>query len=269
MAESMKLSLRDAALYTLAGMGIACEKLTDWLIRFEFRLPNELQALNIVCEFDPNQLMMIGSVVLNVDQTDTSRIREVGEFLHRANYGFIPGNFELDYDTGQVRYRTSKCIDTDQDDHGLFLRVFSEVVTPYLVYGDALADVLLNGADPKESAENVHAELGNEKIFRIIDEIFSGFMNLPVDDEDETIEAFAGSFEGLEPYAAEGYMAVIRLFSALYADGMGMLPPLDPDSMDMQLFPIDEQDEDFELDDEDEESDEEEDQTDDEPSFFA
>ncbi len=32
---------------------------------------------------------------------------EISEFLTRANYGIIIGNFELDFDDGEVRYKTS------------------------------------------------------------------------------------------------------------------------------------------------------------------
>ncbi len=30
----------------------------------------------------------------------------VGEFLHRANYGLLNGNFELDYENGAIQYKT-------------------------------------------------------------------------------------------------------------------------------------------------------------------
>lgn len=36
----------------------------------------------------------------------------VAEFITRANYGMILGNFELDFDDGEVRYKTS--IDVDE-----------------------------------------------------------------------------------------------------------------------------------------------------------
>ena len=40
-----------------------------------------------------------------------SRVEEkyyntVGEFLHRANFGLKNGNFEMDYNDGQIRYKT-------------------------------------------------------------------------------------------------------------------------------------------------------------------
>ena len=40
-------------------------------------------------------------------QVPKPKRRAVGEFLSRANYGMIIGNFELDFDDGEIRYKTS------------------------------------------------------------------------------------------------------------------------------------------------------------------
>lgn len=39
----------------------------------------------------------------------------VAEFLSRANYGLLLGNFEMDYNDGEVRYRTSIIVDNNED----------------------------------------------------------------------------------------------------------------------------------------------------------
>lgn len=41
-----------------------------------------------------------------VDAPEERRLA-VAEFLTRANYGLILGNFELDYEDGEIRYKTS------------------------------------------------------------------------------------------------------------------------------------------------------------------
>ena len=41
------------------------------------------------------------------DTIPDERRLEVAEFLHRANYGLLLGSFEMDYDRGEVRYRTA------------------------------------------------------------------------------------------------------------------------------------------------------------------
>lgn len=272
MTDSMKLSPRDAAMMCLARLGFTCETLTDRLIRFEFRLPNDLQALSIVCEFEPGQIMMIATVVINADMTDPYPIREVGEFLHRANYGFVPGNFELDYDTGQVRYRLSKCIDPEQEDRGLFLRTLSEVISPFLVFGEALSDVLLHYADASESIENSHDGFHTENIFSMLDELFQGFAemaesNLSEADEEEAFRTLMEPYTGMEPYLMEGYLDVVRLFSSLFTDDFGSFD----DPVDTQVFPFDPLDQDDEMDEEDDDSEEEDDPElpDDLVSFFA
>lgn len=38
----------------------------------------------------------------------------VGEYLHRANYGMTIGNFELDFEDGEVRYKTSIDVEGDR-----------------------------------------------------------------------------------------------------------------------------------------------------------
>lgn len=38
----------------------------------------------------------------------------MAEFLTRANYGLILGNFEMDWSDGEIRYKTSIDVDTDR-----------------------------------------------------------------------------------------------------------------------------------------------------------
>lgn len=44
--------------------------------------------------------------VLPVNAPDDKRLA-VAEFLTRANYGMVIGNFEMDFDDGEIRYKTS------------------------------------------------------------------------------------------------------------------------------------------------------------------
>jgi hypothetical protein len=44
--------------------------------------------------------------VCPVQAQDSSRLA-ISEFLARVNYGLILGNFELNFDSGEIRYKTS------------------------------------------------------------------------------------------------------------------------------------------------------------------
>jgi hypothetical protein len=39
--------------------------------------------------------------------TPAEKMQEMAEFLHRVNYDLVIGNFELNYDTGEVRFKAS------------------------------------------------------------------------------------------------------------------------------------------------------------------
>ena len=70
---------------------------------------------------------------------------QVGEYLHRANYGLPNGNFEFDYDDGSIHYKTSfDCPDGAptqkqlEDSLAIGLTVIDR-------YGDGLLDVMGEG----------------------------------------------------------------------------------------------------------------------------
>ncbi|MDX2078263.1 MAG: YbjN domain-containing protein [bacterium] len=65
------------------------------------------------------------------------KLSEVVEFITRANYGMIIGNFELDYNDGEIRYKTS--IDVEGTD-------FPPVLVKQVVYANVVVlDRYLSG----------------------------------------------------------------------------------------------------------------------------
>lgn len=74
----------------------------------------------------------------------------VAEFLCRANYGIMLGNFEMDCDTGEVRYKTS----VDVEGGELTSRMVKTMVHVNLStadkYAKGLIDVLYRGLTPAQ-----------------------------------------------------------------------------------------------------------------------
>lgn len=75
---------------------------------------------------------------------------DVLEFITRANYGLIIGNFEMDLDTGEVRYKTS----FDCEDVPVTAALFKNVIYPNL----AMLDQFLPGILSVVYAESAAAE---------------------------------------------------------------------------------------------------------------
>lgn len=64
--------------------------------------------------------------------TPEDRRQAVAEFITRVNYGMIIGNFELDYDDGEIRYKTS--IDVEGD--GLTPALIKQMVYANVIITD-------------------------------------------------------------------------------------------------------------------------------------
>ncbi|MEO8608701.1 MAG: YbjN domain-containing protein [Chloroflexota bacterium] len=58
--------------------------------------------------------------------TPSEKLDAMAEFMTRANYGMIVGNFELNYEDGEVRYKTS----IDIGDGDLSLLLVKQLVYP-------------------------------------------------------------------------------------------------------------------------------------------
>jgi hypothetical protein len=58
-----------------------------------------------------------------------NKLPEVAEFITRANFGMIIGNFELDYTDGEIRYKTS--VDAEDIE-------FTEPLVRHLIYANVL-----------------------------------------------------------------------------------------------------------------------------------
>jgi hypothetical protein len=80
---------------------------------------------------------------------------DVAEYLTRANYGLVIGNFEMDYDDGEVRFKTS----IDVEGGELTSVMVENVVRTNLVlmdrYFPGLMGVLYGDRDPADAIEEV------------------------------------------------------------------------------------------------------------------
>jgi hypothetical protein len=100
------------------------------------------------------QQQFVFYAVAPVKAPENSRLA-VAEFLTRANYGLIVGNFELDFSDGEVRYKTSVDVENAE---------ITEAVVKNLVYANVLTmdryitgimRVVYGGATPAEAIQEI------------------------------------------------------------------------------------------------------------------
>jgi hypothetical protein len=79
----------------------------------------------------------------------------MSEFLTRANYGLCIGNFEMDFDDGEIRYKTSIDVENDRLTSALVENLVNINVITVDRYFPGMMKVLYGGMSPEEAIRTV------------------------------------------------------------------------------------------------------------------
>jgi hypothetical protein len=82
----------------------------------------------------------------------------VAEFLTRANYGLIVGNFEMDWNDGEIRYKTSLDVEGDRLTPALVKQMVYANVLLMDQYLPGLMAVLYGHATPAQAVAQVEMQ---------------------------------------------------------------------------------------------------------------
>lgn len=100
---------------------------------------------------DPNlchRIVSYGEVSLSADK---DCMAQVAEYLHRANFGLSIGNFELDFNDGEIRYKVScNCVDALPGEDAID-DMFGIPVAMFNRYGNGLLAVSMGMMSPEEA----------------------------------------------------------------------------------------------------------------------
>jgi hypothetical protein len=83
------------------------------------------------------------------------KLYTVAEFITRANYGMVIGNFEMDFGDGEIRYKTSLDIEGETLTDGLVHHIVYANVFTMDKYFPGFMKVIYSGQAPEEAVEEV------------------------------------------------------------------------------------------------------------------
>lgn len=116
------------------------------LIRLRFKIKGKLDHVRFVLNIRDTCFISYGCIDMNVEETQR---REVAEFLTRASYGMMCGNFEMDMRDGEVRYKVYVDCDHTTLSSQMIDRSLNVPILMFQRYGDELLKVMFG----MESAE--------------------------------------------------------------------------------------------------------------------
>ncbi len=79
----------------------------------------------------------------------------IGEFINRANFGMLVGNFEMDYDDGEIRYKTSLDTDGAECTKALVKQIVVANVLMMDRYLPGIMSVAFGGASPVQAIASI------------------------------------------------------------------------------------------------------------------
>ena len=79
---------------------------------FNLSIQAKIKSLHYKVRVRDDDYLVYAVSNISADEDDAEQMQEMAEFICRANYGLVDGNFELDFRDGELRY---KCFEDCED----------------------------------------------------------------------------------------------------------------------------------------------------------
>ena len=124
---------------------------------FSLEISSKIKKLTYYVDTESSNHISVYACAATLN-ADENTMAATAEYITRANYGLISGNFELDYRDGEVRFKNTLMVEEeDEVSQKMMERLLLIPARMFMKYGDGLAAVILGFSDPAteiEKAEN-------------------------------------------------------------------------------------------------------------------
>jgi hypothetical protein len=140
---------------TLVTLGWDPEQYTAWTFAVDFGPPH-VPIADAVAAVVPDEQQFVLYINVGVAAPPEQR-DEVARFIARANWGLTIGNFELDYDDGHVRFKSSIAFGEDGLSAVAIRNAIYWAMNAVEAYAEALVDVIAGKSDSGAAIAAVEA----------------------------------------------------------------------------------------------------------------
>lgn len=129
------------------------------IINTGINMGNALGNIDIYIKLRKSSYSVLVCLNNNVEK---KYIQQVSEYLHRVNFGLNNGNFELDFEDGEIRYKTFVSFENIELSEDIIEDSILVPIAMFEKYGINLLRLMLQEADPKELADSAENQSINE-----------------------------------------------------------------------------------------------------------
>lgn len=157
------------------------------IFRFGLGLKGKLKKLHYIVDIKDDEYLVYAISPLGADEEDARMMANMAEFICRANYGLKMGNFELDFDDGEVRFKVHVLCKGVTLTAEMFKRSIYCPATMFDHYGSGIVDIIFNDTSGKAAVEKCEKHSESE-IRSILAELLS---------DDDTAASEKGDMEAM------------------------------------------------------------------------
>ena len=117
---------------------------------FSMNIGTRMQSVSVRIFVRENGFTAFGYPPVKADPTT---INAVNEYITRANYGLVQGSFELDYNDGEVRFKSHAHCGNDIPSIETVEFIVDMSFFMWKRYGDGLLAVIYGNANPKDEIQ--------------------------------------------------------------------------------------------------------------------
>lgn len=125
------------------------------IIDFNMNLSCKLQSCRLLLEAKDDGLFCVAVPPIKADKDSYSN---VVEYITRANYGLLVGNFEFDYSDGEVRYRAFMSAKADVPDLRDIERSVDIGMFMLERYGNGLVKNMMGYGSPEQDIKEAESD---------------------------------------------------------------------------------------------------------------
>jgi len=123
------------------------------IFKFGLRLKGKLKKISYIVDIKDDEYLVYAISPLGADEDDSKMMANMAEFICRANYGLKMGNFELDFDDGEVRFKVHVLCEGITPTTEMIRRSIYCPASMFKRYGSGIVDIIFGAASGKEAVD--------------------------------------------------------------------------------------------------------------------
>ncbi|MBR6618340.1 MAG: hypothetical protein IKL00_10785 [Oscillospiraceae bacterium] len=123
------------------------------IFRFNLGLKGKLKKINYVVDVKDDEYLVLATSPLGAEEENVQMMANMAEFICRANYGLKMGNFEFDYNDGEIRFKVHICCEDVIPTTSIIRRSIYCPATMFDRYSSGIVDIIFNDASGKAAVE--------------------------------------------------------------------------------------------------------------------